>query len=94
VIASFKAQQAFVGATALSLEHGLSTSDQLEAGVKKKIIERAERLIIVADHTKIEKVGLIEVASLEQIDVLVTGREVPPEIVEKYRQRGIEVILA
>lgn len=94
VISKFKAEKAILAASSISLTHGLTTPDLLKAELKKKMVEAAMKLIVVADHTKIEKVSLIEVIPVDQIDVLVTGRETPQHIIKKYQERGIEVICA
>lgn len=94
VISKFKAEKTILGASSISLKHGLTTPDLLKAELKKKMVNAAEKVIVVADHTKIEKVSLIEVVPVEQIDILVTGREVPQHTIKKYRERGVEVICA
>ena len=92
VISKFTAGKAILGASSISLIHGLTTPDLLKAELKKKMVEAAKQLIVVADHTKIEKVSLVKVVSVEEINILVTGRETPQYIAQKYREKGIEVI--
>jgi len=92
VISKFRAEKTILGASSISLVHGLTTPDLLKAELKKKMVEAARQLIVVADHTKIEKVSLIRVVPVEEIDILVTGRETPQYIAQKYGEKGIEVI--
>jgi len=58
------------------------------------MIEASEQLIIVADHTKFGKVCLMPVAPVERAAKIVTDAGVPPEFVERLRERGVEVIIA
>lgn len=90
----FRASKAILGIDGISLEHGLTTINFLEAGVKKRMIEASQQLIIVADHTKFGKVCLMPVAPVERATKIVTDAGVLPEFVEQLRERGVEVIIA
>ncbi len=67
-----RADVAFVGTNAFSLEHGLSTPDAAEAAVKSAMVESARLTVLLADHTKFGRDAVFKYADLEAIDVLVT----------------------
>jgi DeoR/GlpR family transcriptional regulator of sugar metabolism len=90
----FRATRAILGIDGISIEHGLTTHNFMEASVKKRMIEACQELIIVADHTKLGKVGLIPVAPIERMRVLVTDSGAPMDYVTNLRAHGVEVILA
>jgi DeoR family transcriptional regulator, fructose operon transcriptional repressor len=73
---------------------GFSNNNSLVVGSEKKMIEIANKLIIVADHTKFGRSAMIPVAQLEAADIVVSDSELDPEYVELLRRKGIEVLLA
>lgn len=85
---------AFIGVTGLSSEHGLTGPNQLEALIYRVTIERARRVVLLADHTKLDAVALYRIAPVEAIHVLVTDAAAPAAALQPLRERGVEVIIA
>ncbi|MGD0346140.1 MAG: DeoR/GlpR family DNA-binding transcription regulator [Terracidiphilus sp.] len=75
-------------------EAGLSNNNTLVVGSEQKMIEVASRVIIVADHTKFGRGGMIPVAPLAAAQIVVSDAELSPEYVAMLRDHGIEVLLA
>jgi DeoR family fructose operon transcriptional repressor len=75
-------------------EAGFSNNNTLVVGSEQKMIEIANRVIIVADHTKFGRSAMIPVAPLNAANTVVSDSELAPEYVELLRSRGIEVLLA
>jgi DeoR family transcriptional regulator, fructose operon transcriptional repressor len=73
---------------------GFSNNNTLVVGSEQKMIEIANKVIIVADHTKFGRSAMIPVARLEEADVVVSDSGLAPEFVEMLRGKGIEVLLA
>lgn len=73
---------------------GLSDSNTLIVGSVKKMIAVSRRVIIVADHTKFDRVGMVHLAPFEDVDVVVTDCGLEPAWHERLRSHAIEVILA
>jgi DeoR/GlpR family transcriptional regulator of sugar metabolism len=88
------ADTAIVGCDGLSADGGLTTPHQLVAEVGSMMIDRARRVIAVADSSKIGRLGFTPIAPSESVDVLVTDRGADREEVEALRARGVEVVLA
>jgi DeoR/GlpR family transcriptional regulator of sugar metabolism len=91
---SFHCEMAFLGASGMSPEYGLSMSDEPEAAVGRALIASAERAVVLADHTKLGKRGLVRVCPLEQVHLLITDARAAPEQVGSLRRAGLEVIVA
>jgi len=91
---NFHCEMAFLGASGMSAEYGLSMSDEPEAAVGRALIASAERAVVLADHTKLGKRGLVRVCPLEQVDVLITDARAAPEQVALLRRAGLDVITA
>ena len=74
-------------------ETGFSNNNTLVVGSERKMIEVADRMIVVADHTKFGRGGMFPVAPLEAADVVVSDKELTPEYIDLLRRFGIDVLL-
>lgn len=84
---------AIVGADGISSVGGLTTHDDIEARTNHTMIERAQRVICVADSSKIGHVTLSKMGDLSEIDVLITDADAPSEEITRIRAAGVEVVL-
>ena len=94
VTSRFNATKAILGASGVSIDRGITTPSEEKAELKRAMIGNSEQVIIVADHTKINRASFIEVCPLEKIDVLITDDGAPTDFVEALRSMGITVLLA
>jgi DeoR/GlpR family transcriptional regulator of sugar metabolism len=93
-IQRFHSNLAFLGITSVSLDHGLTEINYFEAEIKSLIIKQSQRVVLLADSSKFEKVSPISVAHLEDIDVIITDELLEPQLVEAYKRRVPELIVA
>jgi DeoR family fructose operon transcriptional repressor len=75
-------------------EAGFSNNNTLVVGSEQKMIEIANRLIIVADHSKFGRNAMIPVAALSAAHTVVSNSELAPEYVKLLEGKGVEVLLA
>jgi DeoR/GlpR family transcriptional regulator of sugar metabolism len=90
-LADFHARWAFLTADGIG-PWGVSNMNYLSVETKTEMIERAEKVAILADHSKIGKHAMTHVCGLEEVDVLVTDDW--PEnasMLETIRDAGVEV---
>lgn len=83
--------KAFIGVTGLHSLHGLTGPNQLEAFTHRVTIERAQQTIVLADHTKLERIALYAIAPITAIQTLITDRDASPETLSQLRDLGIAV---
>jgi 6-phosphogluconolactonase len=57
-------------------------------------IQAAREVILLAQHNQFGKVALVSFAPLTAVHKVVTGRELPPEMISAIARLGIETILA
>lgn len=89
-----RANKVIMGMRAISVHDGL-TSDYLpEIMTDRAIMRSAPEVILVADHSKLEKVSTVLVAPITAVHKIVTDAAAPASIVTELRRLGIEVILA
>lgn len=93
-LALIRAEVAFIGTNALSVEHGLSTADAQEAAVKSAMVTNARKVVVLCDSTKLGNDYLVSFAPLGTVDVLVTDADAPKAFVHELEQQGVEVVLA
>jgi len=67
----------FLGVHGMTERAGFTTPNLLEAEVDRALVGAAQRLVVLADHTKWGTVGISSIAALTEADVLVTDALVP-----------------
>jgi DeoR/GlpR family transcriptional regulator of sugar metabolism len=87
------ADKLFLGADGMTLEHGVTTANVLEAEVDRAMVKAASEVILVADSSKIGGVGLTTIMPLTGVHKLITDDAAPPDFVLALRGAGVEVIL-
>lgn len=90
-LALMRADVAFIGTNALSIDHGLSTADAQEAAIKTAMVTNARSVIVLCDSSKLGNDYLVSFASLNDIDVVITDSAAPESIVGELRDHGIDV---
>lgn len=86
--------KAFIGCDGLTLSHGLTTPHMLVADVGRAMVEVAREVIVVADSSKLGRVGFTQIVPLNLIHVLITDPQAPPELIDSIKAIGIKVIQA
>ena len=71
-IATLNVDLLFLGVHGMSARSGLTTPNLLEAGTNRLLVQAARRVVVVADHTKWQTVGIATIVRLDQVDVLIT----------------------
>lgn len=92
-LAEVRAQTVIMGIRGLTLD-GLTNDYLPEALTDRAILKAGQRVILVADHTKLGVVAPVYLAPLSAIDILVTNREADTDFITALREQGIQVILA
>jgi DeoR family transcriptional regulator of aga operon len=85
-------QTAIMTATGFNKEAGIFTCGmQSEAEVKRKVIEKADRVIMLIDSSKVGKKTPYTFATISEIDCLVVDSAFPKEYVKDLEEKGIKV---
>jgi DeoR family transcriptional regulator, fructose operon transcriptional repressor len=84
----------FLGTNGASAGHGFSTPDEAEAATKRAMVRAAQRVIVLADSSKLGREHLVRFAAVSDVDVLVTDDEADPGVVAELETMGIEVLVA
>lgn len=93
-LSQFSCNKLFLGTDGVHLEFGLSTSNALEAHLNQAMIEVAEKVIVLADSTKMNIRGFGKICNLNKIDVLITDDGIDAGTKAKLEEIGIDVVVA
>ncbi len=88
----FTANLAFIGVSGFS-ENGLTVADLEEAQLKATVIERAHRVVLPLDHSKVGVTHFARVCELDAVDVLVTD-QASAAMEELCAAHGIRLVVA
>jgi DeoR/GlpR family transcriptional regulator of sugar metabolism len=94
VLHSTRIDKGFFGARGLSLERGLLDLNPDEVRFKQQMVAACERVIGLFDGTKWQRSALLSFVPAERVDAIVTDATAPGELVERWRERGVEVYTA
>ena len=86
---SFHADRAFLGTSGISLSHGHSTPNPLDAEVKQAMMRSADETYVLTDSSKFGHACLASFAQLTEVHFTLTDSGIPPEFREAFERRGI-----
>ncbi|GLX66629.1 DeoR/GlpR family DNA-binding transcription regulator [Paenibacillus glycanilyticus] len=87
----FKVNKAFISVGGISLVDGITDYHVAEATISRKMMQRAEESIVVADHSKFGLSTFSRISRLEEISMLITDAGCSKEWVDKMEALGIEM---
>ena len=93
-LAELRFDVAFLGANGITPAHGFTTPDEAEASVKRAMVRAGQRVVVLADSSKLGREHLVRFATAEDVDVLVTDAEADPAVVARLEDAGLEVVIA
>lgn len=92
-IENYNIQKCFISTKGVGLKEGIMDTNEAEAEVKRRMIEAAKEVILLADYSKFTKIAHVTVCPIEKVHKIITDRKTDPEIIKEYRNRGIDVIV-
>lgn len=84
---------AFIGTNGLSLSHGLSTPDHSEAAAKRAMVRSTQRVVVLADSSKIGREQTVRFADLDDVDILVTDSGIATKDRLALAEHNIKVVV-
>ncbi len=88
------ADKLFLSVEGISLGFGLSHGRLDEVPVKQAMLQSAQEIILLADHTKFRHPAIAHVAPITRAEKLITDNALPASVRLELMKMGIEVILA
>jgi DeoR/GlpR family transcriptional regulator of sugar metabolism len=94
LLSEINADVAFMSCAGVETEKGFTNSNWQEAEIKKAMIKAANRVIFLADHSKLRHVATARIATLGEADLLITDAGASGETIKELRAAGLEVAVA
>lgn len=83
----------FVGVDGIDPEFGITTSTIEEAQLSHKMMAASSKTVVLADSSKFGQRGFGHIASLEDIDIIITDDGITKEMRDIIEGAGIELII-
>jgi DeoR family transcriptional regulator, aga operon transcriptional repressor len=93
-LARYRFDAAVIGAAGISARWGITELTEDEAAVQRAALDRTERVIVIADGSKVGAATPIVVGPARGITTLVTDPSAPADELRELRGLGIEVLIA
>ena len=90
---SFHAPKLFMGGAALG-PSGLMQLDMLLVAAERRLMDRADQVIVLLDSSKFDGPSGHVVCRLDEIDIVVTDRKIKPKQKSLLQAAGIKVVIA
>ena len=85
---------AFIVPSGVSGRAGLTSGNYIECELKRLIVEKARRVIVLMDASKLDKSLPYTFCTIDQIDTIITDDELSYDMQQKARECGVEIIIA
>ena len=85
----FQHNKGFFGVSSLTTVGGLGVSNWQEYELKRTALAHSQKPYLLVDATKYGKTALLAYGTLEQMQAIITDREISPEFVELCRQKNV-----
>lgn len=92
ILSKFRVDKAFIGANGVSIEEGITTPNYIEAQTKRAMINVANKVILVTDSTKFNKVCFSVICPLRVVSAIITSSDTDENIVKEYEDSGVEIL--
>lgn len=88
----YHADMAVLGAAGLSARHGITELSDEAAEIQRLMIEHSDRVVVVADGSKLGQTTMASVAPADRITMLITSANAPRQELVELEALGIEIV--
>jgi DeoR family transcriptional regulator of aga operon len=85
---------AFLGASGVDVEHGVTNVNVPEAELKVRMMQAAQRAVLLVDGSKLGHVDVARVCGVGDLHLVVTGRSATPHHLHALTDAGVDVLVA
>ncbi|MFC9278429.1 DeoR/GlpR family DNA-binding transcription regulator [Streptomyces collinus] len=83
---------AVLGVVAFDVAHGAAAHDEAEAAINRLLCERAARVVVAADSSKLGRRAFARICATEAVDTLVTDAAVDEDTLRRFEEAGVRVL--
>jgi len=89
---TIRADVVYLAVEGVDMRAGLTVPDMYNADNKRSMVQAAQRVVVLADHSKLGRISTSSIIPIEQASLLITGQEADEKLVADLR-KFIEVRL-
>ena len=93
-VGRFRARLAILSIGAINLKDGFMDFYPEEAEFSRAVIAQADRIFVVADHTKFGRHAPVKVCDFDAVDAVITERPPPALFAQRLADSGVRVLAA
>jgi DeoR family glycerol-3-phosphate regulon repressor len=93
-VSRFSVSHAVISTGAIDAAMGVMDYDLEEAEFARMVLSRGQRALVITDHSKFGRQGLVRVCGLDGFSELATDRPPPPDIAAALEQAGARLSIA
>ena len=94
LLSEVNADIAFMSCAGVDAQRRFTNSIWQEAEIKKPMIKAANRVVFIADHTKLMHMATAHIAALADVDTLITDSKASLDFIKELRNHGLKVLVA
>ncbi|MFF2847834.1 DeoR/GlpR family DNA-binding transcription regulator [Streptomyces sp. NPDC058001] len=92
VLSQITLDVAVLGVVGFDPVQGASAHDEAEAAINRLLCERAERVVVAADSSKLGRRAFARICAADRVDTLVTDTAADPDTVARFEEAGVTVV--
>ncbi|WP_080875922.1 DeoR/GlpR family DNA-binding transcription regulator [Oceanobacillus timonensis] len=89
---NYHVKKAFISCKGLHIDRGISESNEQQARIKKKMIESADKVYIMIDHSKFGIQAFSSIGGLEIIDHIITDTIIESKTIQQLEDKSMNLI--
>lgn len=93
-IRQFKVDIGLIGISGIEPDGTLRDYDYREVRVARTIIDQSRQVWLAADHTKFSRAAMVELATLEEIDMVFTDQDPPSALSDRMAQHDVTCVVS
>lgn len=91
-IGKYNVSLALISCKSLNIEKGVLDSNESEAEIKKCMLEQAEEVALLVDHSKFNQSAFVCLIDLKSVNYIITDRRPSDTWIEYCQENGIQLI--
>lgn len=88
----YNISKAFMATTGVSIAKGITNSSSFEYEIKKTVVENSNKVIILADHSKLGEASLKTYCPLESIDYFITDKLPSKDYIDFFKNHNVKLL--
>jgi len=88
-LSNIRIKKAFMSATKVSISEGATNNSFHEAQIKRTVINHAQSVILVADHSKLDQAAAICFCELNRLSYFITDKKPPSQYIDYFKENNI-----